>query len=480
MKKITALALVIIMTATVLCSCGNFNMESIDPLDYVTLGDYNNFSLDEFRAAYEEEREAIGAAQASFNVDWGYTVIANIVCEIVGGDDKSVTYTRYDDFCYERDNTARINIYEDTDNAYRANFDSALVYNTTNASNSSTTASLRTIKVGTAFDFLYTMPYMADNAEISLKTLRFTVTPVKVLAPVYSDTYITDALNAFLKVYSEDRKTVGMGDIVTANIEGKINDELFDGSKYEGHTFVVGCSEFPIEFDEKLVDAKVGKKTTFDVTFPDDWSDSEIAGKTATFTVKVTDAYNYNKAVSENTKYSSLYELKEELRLASYVNYTVVSTVYERSELKSDVKALYNEYYKYFKSTSEQNIKDNVEYYNSIGQKVTKEEMINDIYGSADEYENYIVEIARQTMKETLVCYALCDAMGVEYTSDDYKKDIKQFAESYNSSYGTEYSESKVEKLCGKNIIKMVFMEDKLAQLLCEKVEGLIDTNFGE
>lgn len=480
MKKITALALVIIMTAAVFCSCGNVNMESIDSLDYVTLGDYNSFSLDEFRAAYEKEREAIGAAQASFNVDWGYTVIANIVCEIVGGDDKSVTYTRYEDFCYEGDKTAKINIYEDTDNAYRANFDSALVYNTSNAGNSTTTATLRSIKVGTAFDFLFPMPYMADNAELSLKTLRFTVTPVKVLAPVYSDTYFTDALNAFLKAYPEDRKIVGKGDIVTANIEGKIDGALFEGSKYEAHTFVLGYSEFPAEFDEKLVGATVSKKTTFDVTFPADWSDSEIAGKTATFTVKITDAYNYNKAVSENTEYSSLYELKEALRLACYVNYTVVNTVYDRSTLNKELGSLYNEYYKYFKSTSEQNIKDNIEYYSSIGQKVTKDEMIKDIYGGADEYEKYIEDIAKQTMKETLVCYALCDAMKVEYTSDEYKKDLEMFAESYNSSYGTDYSVSKIEKLCGKNIIKMVFIEDKLATLLCEKVDGLVDTNFGK
>lgn len=478
MKKIIALFLVVATTALILCGCGNFNVKSIDPEDYVTVGDYENFSIDEFKAAYEAKREELAADMTSFNVDWGYTVVFNIVCEIIGGDDKTATYTKYAEYCHEGSDTMTINVYENTEDSYRANFDSAFVYNITDADNISTSSKLRSVKIGTAFDFTLTEPYNAEKPEISGKKVRFTVTPVKVLPPVYDDEYILDDLEAFYKKYSSEPNSVSMGDIVTANIEGTVGGELRDGLKYDGRTFVVGCSEYPAAFDEQLIGCSNGLRRTFSVEFPADWPNADLAGQTVDFAVRVTSITSFNKPIKENTEYASLYELKEALRLELFAEYEIMSKVYERSTLKDVPKGLYNEYYKYFKKTNEKDIKESIEIFSQSGTTVSRSDVIETVWGSEEKYEEYVEETAKKAVLETLVCYYVVDKLGIKYTDEMYKADLAEFADAYNSSYQTEYSDAKVEKECNKNMLLLIFMEQKASEVLVSRIDGLPVLDF--
>ena len=478
MKKFIALFLVFATAAVILCGCGNFNVKSINPYDYVTVGDYKNFSIDDFKKAYEEEREAMASEMTSFNVDWGYTVVFNIVCEIIGGDDKTATYTKYEKYCHEGDDTMTINIYENTEDAYRSTFDSAFVYDVTEADGMSTSANLRTIKIGTAFDFTLTEPYSPENPEISGKKVRFTVTPVKVLPPVYDDNDILESLNSFYDKYPAEPNSASIGDIVSADIEGTIGGELRDGLKYDGRTFVLGCSEYPASFDEQLVGLIKGGRREFSVTFPADWPNADLAGETVDFSVKITEITSYNKPIKDNTKYASLYELKEALRLELFVEFEIMNVVYDRSELKSVPKGLYDEYLKHIKASTEDNIKEYMKSFTQSGTTVSRDDVIKTIWGSEEEYEKYIEYNATQTTMQTLVCYAVVDELGIEYTDAMYKEDLAEFVSAYNLNYQSDYSASKVESICNKNVLKLIFLEQKACEVLASKIDGFPVLDF--
>ena len=470
MKKFAALLLIVVMVASVFVGCANVNVEKINPNDYVTLGDYENFTIEEIIAEYESARTEMAQGATVFNVDWGYTITFNLVCEVIENNNDTTTYTKYSEYCYEGDKKVTLNIYEDTDNALRASFDSALVYNVTDATASSNTATLRNSKLGTAYDFTYTVPMNSEDA-LAGKTVRFTVTPTEILPPVYDDNAIIDEINAFFEMYSEERETASMYDIVIADIEGTIDGEIFEGGKYDARTFVLGYSEYPAEFDEKLAGTKVGNQTTFDVTFPEDWSDSSLAGKTAQFKVRPTMAYSFNKAVADNSEYSSLYELKEAVRFRCFVDYEVMGIVYDRSSLKANHEGLYKEYLKYFEKTHVSAIESSIDYYKDNGYDITKEQIINEYYGSEAEFEKFLDETAKQTVMETFACYAVAEKYGITYTSDDYAKDLAEMAAEYNETNGTNYSASKIEKLYNKNILKLIFIET----LVCEKIASNLD-----
>ncbi len=472
MKKIISLFVVAVIALATLCGCGSVDVKGLNPLDYITLGDYETYSIDELTEMYDKERETFTSSYNSFNLDWGYTVEMNLICELVSGDDSSTTYTRYEKYCYTGDNTLTLNIYENTADAYRTTFDSALVYDLNAVGEDSVSAGDRTVKIGTAFDFTYKLPYMADDPELSGKTLRFTVTPVKVLAPLYTDTDIENDLDKFFEENSAERSSAEAGDMITADITAKLDGEKLSAMSYKDRTFILGCSEYPSEFDSSVAGTAVGQTATFDVTYPDDWTNENFAGKTVSFEVKVKSSVSYDKTVAEKTSYASLYELKEALRVEYFVKYGIMNVVYDRSTLNTIPEKLYNEYYNHSKTSIKNDLKEQADYYTSLGNKTTVSDLISYYWGSNDEFEKYVGDLAKENVLATLVCYALLDELDIEYTEEDYKNDLKKNASVYNGTYGTSYSVSEFEKLFNKNILKIVFLEEVIGDVLYKNVDG--------
>lgn len=87
--------------------------------------------------------------------------------------------------------------------------------------------------------------------------------------------------------------------LVTVNREAKLGDNvlvdftvmqegvLIDGGKSEKHPLVLGKGVFIPGFEEKLVGMKEGDETSFDLTFPAEYHAKHLAGKPATFAVKM-------------------------------------------------------------------------------------------------------------------------------------------------------------------------------------------------
>ncbi|MBO4353914.1 MAG: FKBP-type peptidyl-prolyl cis-trans isomerase [Clostridia bacterium] len=480
MKKIVSLLIVLGAVLALACGCGSVDVNKLNPFDYITLGDYKALSVAKMTEAYNAEREELASSYKSFNLDYGYTIEMNLVCEIVSGDETSTTYTKYDKYCYTGDKTLTLNIFDDTSDAYRATFDSALVYKFDQVGGDSTSEGKRTVTIGTAFDFIYTAPYIEGNAELSGKTLRFTVTPVKVLPPLFTDDDIGDTLDKFFEQYSADRTTAGVGDIITADITAKLDGEKLTAMSHKGRTFVLGCSEYAPGFDTALVGAEVGKTATFDVTYPADWTNENFAGKTVSFEVKLTSAVNYDKAVAANTGFDTLYELKEALRVENYAKQNMVNIIYSRSTLDTVPKNLYNEYYDHSMNSIKNDLKEQADRYTAAGTKTTVSDLITKYWGSQAKLEEYVSSLAKENVLSTLVCEALLDKLGIEYTEADYAKDLEANAKVYNDAYNTKYSAAEFEKMFNKNILRLVFVEEVINGVLMKQVNGYPLFDFEE
>ena len=77
------------------------------------------------------------------------------------------------------------------------------------------------------------------------------------------------------------------GDQVVIDFEGFLGDEAFEGGKGEGYPLVLGSGSFIPGFEEQLVGAKAGDDVEVKVTFPEAYGAAHLAGKEATFKVKV-------------------------------------------------------------------------------------------------------------------------------------------------------------------------------------------------
>jgi trigger factor len=129
---------------------------------------------------------------------------------------------------------------------------------------------------------------MPDFEPVDPKTL-------KLERPVYeaSDADLDEALKELAgqaKSYEDKKgKTVKAadGDQLTIDFLGKLDGEPFEGGAAEDADLVIGSNRFIPGFEEQLKGAKVGEEKTIEVTFPEDYQAKNLAGKLATFDVKV-------------------------------------------------------------------------------------------------------------------------------------------------------------------------------------------------
>ncbi|MBH3441634.1 MULTISPECIES: trigger factor [Pseudomonas] len=88
--------------------------------------------------------------------------------------------------------------------------------------------------------------------------------------------------------YEEADREAANDDQVTIDFVGKIDGEAFQGGSANGTQLVLGSGRMIPGFEEGLVGAKAGEERVLNLTFPEDYQNLDLAGKTAEFTVKVT------------------------------------------------------------------------------------------------------------------------------------------------------------------------------------------------
>jgi trigger factor len=77
------------------------------------------------------------------------------------------------------------------------------------------------------------------------------------------------------------------GDRLTVDFDGTIDGQPFAGGKAENFPFVLGEGRMLPEFETAARGMGAGESKTFELKFPDDYHGKEVAGKTASFAIKL-------------------------------------------------------------------------------------------------------------------------------------------------------------------------------------------------
>ena len=89
------------------------------------------------------------------------------------------------------------------------------------------------------------------------------------------------------RLVSIDERPVESGDIATIDFEGFVDGVAFEGGKAEGHDLEIGSNTFIPGFEDQVIGMKIDEEKDINVTFPEEYFSKELAGKEATFKVKV-------------------------------------------------------------------------------------------------------------------------------------------------------------------------------------------------
>jgi trigger factor len=96
-----------------------------------------------------------------------------------------------------------------------------------------------------------------------------------------------DTLRKQRPSFNEVSRAAAATDRVTVDFTGKIDGVEFEGGSGEAVPIVVGANQVMKEFEDALLGASAGDSREFNATFGADHTNKKLAGKTATFNVKI-------------------------------------------------------------------------------------------------------------------------------------------------------------------------------------------------
>ncbi len=143
-------------------------------------------------------------------------------------------------------------------------------------------------QIGKGKDFIYTVTfYVKPEANVkSYKGLEVEKTDTKVTKKDV-DHELEHIRDKNARIVSVDDRDLKKDDISTIDFEGFVDGVAFDGGKAENFELTIGSGQFIPGFEDQLIGMKIGEEREIQVKFPDDYHAENLAGKDATFKVKL-------------------------------------------------------------------------------------------------------------------------------------------------------------------------------------------------
>jgi trigger factor len=236
--------------------------------------------------------------------------------------------------------------------------------------------------------------------------------------------------------------TIETFDIANIDFVGKIDGEEFDGGSGSDYLLGIGTGSFIDGFEDGLKGVQAGETVDLNLTFPESYSNEDVAGKDVVFTVtvnyiaeisddfvsdnsdeifyflheyflngkEVTTAKEYDEAISEGIK-------------ASNVASAIVEEITDDAETEIDETEL-NEYLDGIKDPIKEMAESNDTDFETI---------ISYYYGfsTEEEFDEYYADIFRNY----IILIAIAKEEGVEITEDEYNKVAQSMVDHSNGSY---------------------------------------------
>jgi trigger factor len=246
-------------------------------------------------------------------------------------------------------------------------------------------------------------------------------------------------LQSFITYKKKKDGKVKSGDTVYIYYQGKVDGEAFEGGTYdksmgeEGYPLTIGSGQFIPGFEDKLIGEEIGDTVDIDVTFPDEYQNTELAGKDAVFTVELL-AKRGDKVVPEVTDkfvkknfkdtYKDADDMKETLRNKAK-SALAWNTVCDQSEITEYPEGMVENMENQLKKTSES-------YLSSQGASL--EDYLKDQNMSEKDFNKQITETAKQYVGRSIIAIAIVQDAGLEIDEKEYQKQIDDYIDNYKSA----------------------------------------------
>lgn len=227
------------------------------------------------------------------------------------------------------------------------------------------------------------------------------------------------------------------GDTADIDFEGFVDGVAFEGGKAEHYSLVLGSGSFIPGFEDQIIGHKAGDEFDIQVKFPAEYQAEELAGKDATFKIKLHEVKykelpelddDFAKDVSE---YDTLEQLKDSIRAGIAANnekqadQQVENDLIEKvvNGMKADIPAAMIE------NRVDELVQD-FEY--RIQQQGLKlQDYLKYMGMTMDAFRAQFTEQAEKQVKTRLAMEAVVVKEKIEATEEEFEAEVKRIADAY-------------------------------------------------
>ncbi|WLR56163.1 trigger factor [Mesobacillus subterraneus] len=237
----------------------------------------------------------------------------------------------------------------------------------------------------------------------------------------------------------KEEGTADNGDNVVIDFEGFVDGEAFEGGKAENYALELGSGSFIPGFEEQLVGTSTGEEKDVEVSFPEEYHAAELAGKPATFKVKIHEikgkelpALDDEFAKDADEEVETLDELKTKIKdrlahdKAHQKEHFERDTVVEKAAANAEIEV------------PESMINTEIDrMVNEFEQRLQMQGMNLDLYyqfSGQDEaaLREQMNEEASTRVRVNLTLEAIAKAENIEVTDEEVSAELQKMSEMYN------------------------------------------------
>ena len=239
------------------------------------------------------------------------------------------------------------------------------------------------------------------------------------------------------RLISVENEAVAKKDIAVIDFEGFVDGVAFEGGKAENHELEIGSNTFIPGFEDQIIGMKVDEEKEIKVKFPDEYFSAELAGKDATFKVKLHEIKRkeipavddeFAKDVSE---FETLKELKASIKekleteSASKAKYET-----EENAIKAVCDATEIDIPSGMIETEIDNMLKDIETRLSY-QGLNMKQYLQMVGKTEEDIRKEYEEQAKTSVKSRLVLEAIVKAEKLEASEEEITEKVKEMAENY-------------------------------------------------
>ncbi len=277
------------------------------------------------------------------------------------------------------------------------------------------------------------------------------------------------------RTISVEDRAVRDGDMTVIDYEGFVDGESFDGGKDEDYPLTIGSGTFIPGFEEQLIGAELDKEVEVNVTFPEDYQASELAGKPAVFKCIVKEIREKelpeldDEFASEVSEFDTLAEYREDVKKnLTERKEAEAKAAKEEKVVEAIIADAKMDIPEAMLATQQRSMADD------FAQRIRMQGITIDQYFqftglTREAFLEQLKPQAEERIKSRLVLEAVAKAENLEASDEEYTAEIKKMAEAY------QMNEDKITEMIGEFEQKSIKEDICIRKALDLAVESAVE-----